>query len=88
MISKTDKTKITVGVKGVQFVSVESNGRVVNITTTFGVGAAAVYNVDKEDIEQQLEEYDVIVTDESEKEIDETLDLMVDECKQSLQFLY
>ncbi|CAG2123419.1 unnamed protein product, partial [Medioppia subpectinata] len=40
-IDKTDKLKVSVGVKGIRFVSVERNGKVVNISAAFGVGAVA-----------------------------------------------
>ncbi|CAG2167601.1 unnamed protein product, partial [Oppiella nova] len=48
-IQKTDKLKVSVGVKGIKFVSVEANGKVVNISTGFGVGAVALYSVQTDD---------------------------------------
>ena len=82
LITKTDRMKVTVGMKGIQFVSVESNGKVVNISTSFGVGAVALYSVDKEEVgEEIIEDFQILTADESEKEIDETLESMEEECK-------
>ena len=74
--------KITVGVKGVHFVSVEANGKVVNISTTFGVGAVAVYNIKKGDVDQEMEEYLIMTEDEAEREVDDSLQSMEEECEQ------
>lgn len=64
--------------EGVHTVSVESNGRVVNVSSTLGVGSVAVFMVAKEDIK----EYGLSTVDELDKEVDKTMDKMEAECKQ------
>ena len=79
LASKTNKTiKVTVQLEGVHTVSVESNGRVVNVSSTLGVGSVAVFMVAKEDIK----EYGLSTVDELDKEVDKTMDKMEAECKQ------
>jgi len=75
--NKTDKIKVTVGVKGIRFVSVEQNGTFVNISSVFGVGAAAVYNIVQEDSDDRddnvsFEEIDRLIEPLRDQYIDQT----------------
>jgi len=69
--NKSDNIKVTVGVKGVRFVSVERNGKFVNFTTAFGVGAVALYKVKQEDDSDDNEINSM--SEESNQEIDNSL---------------
>jgi len=79
--NKTDKVKVKVGVKGIKFVSVEKNGKVVNITTTFGVAAVALYKVDAEEDSDKSNNQIDSMSEESNEEIDNSLEPLRKECK-------
>jgi hypothetical protein len=76
---KSDNIKVTVGVKGVRFVSVERNGKFVNFTTAFGVGAVALYKVKQEDDDDDNQINSM--SEESNQEIDNSLKTLKNECK-------
>lgn len=86
--NKTDKLKVTVGVKGIKFVSVEQNGKVVNISTAFGVGAVALYSVDKEEYSDNTYNSVNSMSEETNAEIDDSLEKLRNECINLLTFKY
>ncbi|XP_054153516.1 uncharacterized protein LOC128952194 [Oppia nitens] len=77
-VDKTKKIKVTVGVKGVKFVSVESNGKVVNISEAFGVGAAALYTIvsDNNSDDDSYNRY--VMQEETDQEIETIIKQMGD----------
>lgn len=79
---------MTVEVKGTKFVSVQRNGKVVNISSDFGVGAVALYSVDR-DNESELDfeqiEYKKLMDEENQKEVDNSLDAIEDICMSFLK---
>ena len=90
LIDKADKTKITVEVKGLKFVSVQRNGKVVNITTDFAVGAVALYSVDKDnefDLDFEQIEYKKLVDQENASEVDDSLETMEELCMTTITVL-
>jgi delta-aminolevulinic acid dehydratase/porphobilinogen synthase len=74
--NKTDNLKVTVGMRGVRFVSVERNGKFVNMTTAFGVGAVALFKIEKKG-DNEINS----MSEESDQEIDNSLQTLKNECK-------
>ncbi|CAG2182405.1 unnamed protein product, partial [Oppiella nova] len=62
----------------IKFVSVEANGKVVNISTGFGVGAVALYSVQTDD-NHLMRYYNSPTEVDTEAEIDDSLDKLSDE---------
>jgi hypothetical protein len=77
--NKSDNIKVTVGMRGVRFVSVERNGKFVNMTTAFGVGAVALYKIQQKGGSNDNEINSM--SEESDQEIDNSLQTLRNECK-------